>query len=59
LRFWRILALVKLWAMFLTGTAGEAPRPTLLLMGRAGIWIADQLAQELAPVVVGMSGGTR
>jgi aminoglycoside phosphotransferase (APT) family kinase protein len=59
LRFWRILALVKLWAMFLTGTIGEAPRPTLLLMGRAGIWIADQLAQELAPVVVGMSGGTR
>lgn len=50
LHFWRVFSLVKLWAIFLTGMSGEAPRPTLRLMGRATVWLADQLAQELALV---------
>jgi aminoglycoside phosphotransferase (APT) family kinase protein len=51
LRFWHILALVKLWAMFATGMAEKPVRPTLRMMGRATLWIADQLAQELLAAV--------
>lgn len=51
LRFWRIFSLVKLWAIFITGMTGERVRPTLRLMGRAMVWLADQMAQELAEAV--------
>jgi aminoglycoside phosphotransferase (APT) family kinase protein len=51
LRFWHILALVKLWAMFATGMAEKPVRPSLRLMGRATIWIRDQLALELLAAV--------
>jgi aminoglycoside phosphotransferase (APT) family kinase protein len=47
LRFWRVFSLLKLWAMFLQGMATSDPRPQLRLLGRAIVWIQDQLATEL------------
>lgn len=47
LLWWRVFSLVKLWAIFLTGMAGASPRPTLRLMGRATVWLADEIAREL------------
>lgn len=47
LRFWRVFSLLKLWAMFLQGMATQDPRPQLRLLGRAIVWIADQMATEL------------
>jgi aminoglycoside phosphotransferase (APT) family kinase protein len=47
LRFWRVFSLVKLWAMFLQGMTTENVRPQLRMLGRATVWLADQMAQEL------------
>lgn len=47
LRFWRVFGLMKLWAMFLQGMATDNIRPQLRLLGRATVWIQDQLATEL------------
>ncbi|MBA3743702.1 phosphotransferase family protein [Sporichthya sp.] len=47
LRFWRVFSLVKLWAMFLQGMATENVRPQLRMLGRATVWLADQVATEL------------
>lgn len=47
LRWWRIFSLVKLWAIFATGVTGPSPRPLFRLMGRATVWLADQVAHEL------------
>lgn len=55
LLFWRIFALVKLAAIFLTGVASGAAdrRPTLLLIGRGlyhlEVELGELLAQALAP----------
>jgi hypothetical protein len=38
---------MKLWAMFLQGMATQDPRPQLRLLGRAIVWIQDQVATEL------------
>lgn len=51
LRFWRLFSLVKLWAMFLQGMTTENARPQLRMLGRATVWLADQLAQELLEAV--------
>lgn len=47
LQFWRIFSLLKLWAMFLQGMATPHPRPQLRLLGRASVWIADEIATQL------------
>ncbi len=51
LRFWRIFSLVKLWAMFITGMTGDRVRPTLRLLGRAAVALADRMAHELTEAV--------
>jgi aminoglycoside phosphotransferase (APT) family kinase protein len=51
LRFWRVFSLLKLWAMFLQGMATENVRPQLRLLGRAIVWLADQMATELLEAV--------
>lgn len=47
LEWWRLFALVKLWAIFATGMAVPDARPTLRLMGRSTIWLAEQVAAHL------------
>lgn len=39
LRFWQLLAVVKLWSIFLTGLRADTVSPTLLLMGRSTVWL--------------------
>ncbi|HVV11881.1 phosphotransferase family protein [Amycolatopsis sp.] len=54
LAFWRLLALVKLAAIFLTGAVapddGRAVRPTLQLLGRAMVHVDHRLAGALRAV---------
>ncbi len=51
LKFWRVFSLVKLWAMFLQGMATENVRPQLRMLGRATVWLADEMARELLEAV--------
>jgi aminoglycoside phosphotransferase (APT) family kinase protein len=51
LRYWRLFALVKLAAMFLTGAARGGSRPTLQLMGRALHHIDAELGALLPTVL--------
>jgi aminoglycoside phosphotransferase (APT) family kinase protein len=53
LLFWRIFALVKLAAIFLTGVAsgGSDRRPTLLLMGRGLHHLEAELGELLGPAL--------
>lgn len=47
LRFWQLLAVVKLWSIFLTGLRAESPPPSLLLMGRSTVWLQARATELL------------
>lgn len=47
LRFWQLLAVVKLWSIFLTGLRADTVSPSLLLMGRSTVWLQARAIELL------------